>query len=73
MAFRCGEGKGSPLPSGNGFDQLINNNATKMLAQGRQTFRFDTFGDEKFWGDTLLLHPAIEGKPEVAPYFSIIR
>jgi hypothetical protein len=44
-----------------------------MLAQGRQTFRFDTFGDEKFWGDTLLLHQAIEGKPEAAPYFSIIR
>jgi hypothetical protein len=28
---------------------------------GRQTFRFDTFGDEVFWGDTLKLHQAIEG------------
>src|SRR4029079_7696315 len=25
------------------------------------TFRFDTFGDEAFWGDTLRLHEAIEG------------
>ena len=29
--------------------------------QGRQTFRFDTFGDEAFWGDQLQLHLAIEG------------
>ncbi len=26
---------------------------------GRQTFRFDTFGDEAFWGGTLKLHQAI--------------
>lgn len=28
---------------------------------GMQTFRFDTFGDEAWWGDTLQLHKAIEG------------
>src|SRR5262249_21987010 len=27
--------------------------------QGRNTFRFDTFGDEAFWGGTLQLHQAI--------------
>ena len=32
-----------------------------MIKDGRQTFRFDTFGDEAFWGDTLQLHQAIEG------------
>ena len=32
------------------------------MAAGRQTFRFDTFGDEAFWGDTLQLHLAIEGE-----------
>src|SRR5229473_1263815 len=31
------------------------------LSEGRHIFRFDTFGDEAFWGDTLLLHKAIEG------------
>lgn len=31
------------------------------IVRGRQTFRFDTFGDEAFWGDTLGLHKAIEG------------
>lgn len=62
LAFKRGDDKGSPSSAGNSFDRLIENNATQMLAQGRQTFRFDTFGDEKFWGDTLMLHQAIEGK-----------
>ncbi|HKF21699.1 MAG TPA: hypothetical protein VKE93_09025 [Candidatus Angelobacter sp.] len=43
-------------------DQNITNNAKDMLQQGRQIFRFDTFGDEAFWGDTLHLHQAIEGE-----------
>ena len=33
----------------------------QLIQEGRQTFRFDTFGDEAFWGDTLKLHQAIEG------------
>jgi hypothetical protein len=33
----------------------------RVVDQGRRTFRFDTFGDEAFWGDTLRLHEAIEG------------
>jgi hypothetical protein len=32
-----------------------------MLSEGRETFRYDTFGDEDFWGGTLQLHQAIEG------------
>jgi hypothetical protein len=36
-------------------------NAEKMNTEGRHTFRFDTFGDEAFWGDTLKLHEAVEG------------
>lgn len=44
------------------FDQTIDQNAERMLEQGRQTFRFDTFGDEAFWGDTIQLHRAIEGQ-----------
>ena len=32
-----------------------------MLDQGRKIFRFDTFGDEAFWGDTLKLHQAVAG------------
>src|SRR6266516_562980 len=42
-------------------DDRIRDNASTMIAEGRRTFRFDTFGDEAFWGDTLQLHQAIEG------------
>ena len=35
--------------------------AQRTLASGRKIFRFDTFGDEAFWGDTLRLHQAIAG------------
>lgn len=43
------------------FDQVIRQNGQQMMLDGKQTFRFDTFGDEAFWGDTLHLHQAIEG------------
>lgn len=41
--------------------ERINANAQQMVDEGRQIFRFDTFGDEAFWGDTLKLHQAIQG------------
>ena len=44
-----------------GIDKQINKNASEMVEQGRQIFRYDTFGDEAFWGDTLKLHRAIQG------------
>lgn len=44
-----------------GFDQLVQQNAQRMINEGRKAFRFDTFGDEAFWGDTLKLHQAIAG------------
>ena len=31
------------------------------MRSGRQIFRFDTFGDERFWSDALKLHQAIAG------------
>jgi cytochrome c5 len=31
-----------------------------QLAAGKQSFRFDTFGDETFWTDTLRIHEVIE-------------
>ncbi len=30
------------------------------LAEGKETFRFDTFGDETFWTDTLRIHEVIQ-------------
>src|SRR6185503_18659573 len=43
------------------FDAQIAANAAEFLEDGRATFRFDTFGDEVFWGDALQLHQAIKG------------
>jgi hypothetical protein len=36
-------------------------NAQRMLDEGKQTFRFDTFGDEAFWTNALQLNRAIAG------------
>ncbi len=50
------------IARGTEFDKAINDNSQELLKHGRQTFRFDTFGDEAFWGDTLKLHQGIEGE-----------
>jgi hypothetical protein len=49
--------KSSPAP----LDRVVHENSERLADQGRSTFRFDTFGDEDFWGGTLGLHKAIEG------------
>ena len=39
----------------------IADNAQTMVNDGRKIFRFDTFGDEAYWGDTIKLHQAVAG------------
>lgn len=39
----------------------VKTSAESVIDEGRQTFRFETFGDEAFWGDTLQIHKALEG------------
>ena len=51
---------GARSQSSSGQDAVATN-ALSLVAQGRQIFRFDTFGDEAFWGGKLKLHEAIEG------------
>lgn len=34
----------------------------QQVTDGQAIFRFDTFGDEVFWGDTLRLHQALAGE-----------
>ena len=31
-------------------------NALRKVTEGRRIFRYDTFGDQAFWGDALRLH-----------------
>ncbi len=46
---------------GGDADRSIMASSHEMLDEGRRIFRYDTFGDEAFWGDTLRLHEAIAG------------
>jgi len=48
-------------PSLTDVDRATVQNSQQLLDQGRQIFRYDTFGDEAYWGGTLELHRAIEG------------
>src|SRR4051812_41872522 len=43
------------------FTSEINANSARMLREGREIFRYDTFGSEAFWGGKLRLHQAIAG------------
>jgi mono/diheme cytochrome c family protein len=47
LLLACGESS----PAGPGADQL---------QTGQEIFRFDTFGDEQFWTDTLRMHEVIQ-------------
>src|SRR5687768_2941221 len=39
----------------------IDANAERLIDEGRQVFRHDTFGSEDFWGGQLRLHEPIAG------------
>ena len=42
-------------------DRVARRGALRLIDEGRRVFRFDTFGDEDFWGKALRLHEAIAG------------
>src|SRR6516164_6549665 len=44
------------------FDADSADYAQTLLQEGKKIFRYDTFGSEAFWGDTLQLHKAIAGE-----------
>jgi len=53
--------RSAPVGAESARRNLVVENAAQKVEQGEQVFRFDTFGDQAFWGDTLKLHKAIEG------------
>lgn len=58
----CGTREMHPMPSAApAVTDATLSNARRMVDDGRRMFRFDTFGSEAFWGDTLRLHQAIAG------------
>jgi mono/diheme cytochrome c family protein len=56
-----------PLSAGS-EPQLGRSTGQKAISSGKEIFRFDTFGDEQFWTDTLRMHEVIEAfvSPRVA-------
>src|SRR4051812_3220541 len=42
-------------------NEPVINDAASLIDNGRNIFRYDTYGDETFWGDALQLHQAIQG------------
>ena len=44
---------------------------TVLLAEGKQTFRFDTFGDETMWTDTLRMHEVISAAVDPTTALSV--
>jgi len=46
---------------GRSFDLQISDNSQRMMKEGKQIFRFETFGDETYWSGKLRLHDAIQG------------
>src|SRR6188472_649831 len=54
VASSVSPAKGDSLAKTKPFNQ-------QLFERGRQIFRFDTFGDQAFWGGQLRLHQAIAG------------
>ena len=50
----------------------IHENAERMIREGREIFRHDTFGSEAFWGQTLRLHEAIAACVERCSGLSLV-
>ena len=41
------------------FNAAVNRNSERLMREGKEIFRYDSFGSEAFWGDQLQLHKAI--------------
>ena len=54
--------RGAAIAPATGQAAIIEDNAKRMLAQGRDVFRDETFGSEDFFGGKLQLHRAIAGQ-----------
>ena len=52
----------SAQTNGKAYDGMTAKSSSDMLKEGKQTFRFDTFGSEDFWGGQVKLHQAIKGE-----------
>jgi hypothetical protein len=61
LPVAAGEAAAS-VPSPANVDDVIPEHVRTLLDAGKNAFRFDTFGSERFWGDELKLHAALVGQ-----------
>jgi mono/diheme cytochrome c family protein len=61
VLFACGESMTSPF-------QVLD---PALVAQGKDIFRFSTFGDETFWTDTLRMHEVISAAVDPTTALSV--
>jgi hypothetical protein len=52
----------TPVLDQGSFNSEIAENSSRLFEEGREIFRYDTFGSEAFWGGKLQLHRAIAGE-----------
>jgi hypothetical protein len=57
-AGTCRKPHSLPAP----FDRTVCADAIASIDNGRHVFRYDTFGDEAFWGGALGLHQTVQGE-----------
>src|SRR5262245_60474707 len=55
-------GAAGTAPEAERLDPVVRAHVDDMLTAGRDAFRYDTFGDQVFWGDSLKLHHAVAGE-----------
>jgi mono/diheme cytochrome c family protein len=67
LALACSLGVAALVVTGCGSDS----NQEEMVAEGKQIFRFDTFGDESQWTDTLRMHEVISTAVSPATALSV--
>ncbi len=58
----CGSTSNAPAgtPPATAAEPATEHTSPALVAEGQQIFRFDTFGDEQVWTDTLRLHEVVE-------------
>lgn len=64
----------APVPEAeiqNAADSTARDQSPEMLAQGRQVFRHETFGNEQFWSDTARMHEVIQTSVSPAVALSV--
>ena len=59
LAVAIGESTTNVTANGNQLQSSTVDNAKRLIEQGRQIFRFDTYGDEAFWTDQLHMQQSV--------------